>query len=114
MMFPFFIPYNSEETKCPNCGKKENKKEVCKHCGYDYPEGNDVGTATIFFVFFLIVSVLNFFFNTGNNPFSGRTFGEFDLFMFLIGSIILSLLAGLAIGIIAIVLLDIIKLTEKK
>ena len=33
-----FIPHNSEPDKCPKCRQEEYKIEVCKHCGYIYPQ----------------------------------------------------------------------------
>lgn len=40
-MYPIITPIfitQSEPKKCPNCHKKEDKKEVCKHCEYVYKE----------------------------------------------------------------------------
>ena len=32
------IIHDEEEEKCPKCGKPEERKEVCSHCGYEYEE----------------------------------------------------------------------------
>ena len=32
------MPYNNEPDRCPKCGKEEDVKQVCKNCGYEYPE----------------------------------------------------------------------------
>ncbi len=37
-IIPIFIPTDSESEKCPKCHKEENIQQVCKHCGYVYPE----------------------------------------------------------------------------
>ncbi|MFW9872353.1 MAG: hypothetical protein ACFFG0_04565 [Candidatus Thorarchaeota archaeon] len=39
---PIFIPYNSEPERCPQCKKIENKKTICKHCGYEYKVDDDI------------------------------------------------------------------------
>lgn len=70
----FFLPmfFHSEPKKCPKCHKEEDKKEVCKHCGYEYPKntesypfwwlslGIDIG---IFFLIFYIGQFLEPFMN---------------------------------------------------
>lgn len=37
---PIFIPMPYETTPdlCPKCGKGEDIRPVCHHCGYEYPE----------------------------------------------------------------------------
>ena len=37
---PIIIPtsHPSPPPKCPSCGKDENTKLVCRHCGYEYTD----------------------------------------------------------------------------
>jgi len=35
---PIVVPISDEPDTCPQCGRAENKKEVCCHCGYEYKE----------------------------------------------------------------------------
>ncbi len=36
MITPIIVPIMVEDDKCPQCGKDEERMEVCKHCGYKY------------------------------------------------------------------------------
>ena len=36
MITPIIVPIMVEDDKCPQCGKDEERMEVCKHCGYEY------------------------------------------------------------------------------
>jgi uncharacterized protein (DUF983 family) len=36
MITPIINTIYHEEARCPQCGKKENRIEVCKHCGHEY------------------------------------------------------------------------------
>lgn len=39
---PIIIPIDtSEPDTCPKCGKEEDIKQVCGHCGYVYPEDDE-------------------------------------------------------------------------
>jgi hypothetical protein len=34
---PIIIPiHSSEPSRCPECGKTEDIKQVCRHCGHEY------------------------------------------------------------------------------
>lgn len=61
---PIIIPvsHNSEEDKCPNCGKPEDIKQVCKHCGHEYPEDDEDdeggGWSTFFGVIIFIAVII--------------------------------------------------------
>lgn len=35
---PVIIPINHEKPLCPECGKPEDIKRVCSHCGHEYKE----------------------------------------------------------------------------
>lgn len=46
MPMPIFLPSGSSAPdRCPDCGKKESTKKVCRHCGYEYKieSGGNVG-----------------------------------------------------------------------
>jgi uncharacterized protein (DUF983 family) len=32
------MPYETTPDVCPKCGKGEDARVVCHHCGYEYPE----------------------------------------------------------------------------
>ncbi len=36
MFTPIIVPIMVEDDKCPECGRDEERAEVCKHCGYKY------------------------------------------------------------------------------
>lgn len=36
IIMPIIIPIHSEPDYCPKCGKEENIKTVCAHCGHVY------------------------------------------------------------------------------
>ncbi len=39
MITPIIIPMRSSEpSRCPECGKPEDIKQVCRHCGHEYSE----------------------------------------------------------------------------
>jgi len=38
---PIIIPTESEPDVCPECGRSEDIKRVCRHCGYEYPESSE-------------------------------------------------------------------------
>lgn len=41
---------SDEPDRCPKCGKEEDIKQVCKHCGYEYEEtDNDLSGWSIVF-----------------------------------------------------------------
>jgi len=40
-MTPIVVPIYHSDPRCPNCDKIEDKKEVCKHCGYEYPPDSE-------------------------------------------------------------------------
>ena len=40
--------------KCPECGKPEDIKEVCRHCEYEYPEDYDISWWGITIIILLI------------------------------------------------------------
>ena len=57
MPMPIFINSSSEEEVCPSCGKPEDIKMVCNHCGYEYkPESSRV--PTWLFVLLMILSIV--------------------------------------------------------
>jgi hypothetical protein len=41
---PIPIP-DKDPDVCPQCGKEEDIKAVCKHCGYEYPDEEDSGSS---------------------------------------------------------------------
>ncbi|MDP2816308.1 MAG: hypothetical protein Q8O19_06480 [Rectinemataceae bacterium] len=47
-----------EPDRCPKCDRPENVKEVCKHCGYEYPEENSPDLR--WYEIALIVGVVSF------------------------------------------------------
>lgn len=71
------IPINTshEPPKCPHCHKSENKKVVCRNCGYEYPEegsgcfGPIVIIAIVLFCIYLLVTLAMWAFPfPGTNP----------------------------------------------
>lgn len=38
MIIPIMIPSRHEPARCPHCKNLETIKEICWHCGYEYPE----------------------------------------------------------------------------
>jgi hypothetical protein len=38
---PIFISVPREPDRCPKCNEIENKKVVCRHCGYEYKDDDD-------------------------------------------------------------------------
>lgn len=49
--------YHEDDSKCPKCGRPEEKVTVCKHCGYEY-SSDDVGCGgCIIFVIVCIISI---------------------------------------------------------
>jgi len=54
---PIIIPISSNVEKCPKCNNAENKKTVCRNCGYEYK--NEYFTIVqILFVIFIIIIAL--------------------------------------------------------
>jgi len=41
----YMVVSGQMDAKCPGCHVKENKKEVCGHCGYEYEKYNEDWTA---------------------------------------------------------------------
>jgi hypothetical protein len=35
---PIIVPIDSSPSTCPECGKVEDIKRVCRHCGYEYKD----------------------------------------------------------------------------
>jgi hypothetical protein len=35
---PVIVPYDDTPARCPECGRDEETKTVCVHCGYEYEE----------------------------------------------------------------------------
>lgn len=64
MFFPIIVP-KTEEPKCPKCGREEDTIEVCRNCGYEYPDEYytfcdhlfDALKALLFILGFLWISV---------------------------------------------------------
>jgi NADH:ubiquinone oxidoreductase subunit C len=62
VIVPVFIPV--EDDKCPHCGKTENIKQVCRHCGYEYPEDensfwfNFIATFCVIYLFYSAITVI--------------------------------------------------------
>lgn len=54
---PIIIPVSSSKEQCPKCHADKETKEVCTHCGYEYPEEPWTITDT-FYLFVLIISIL--------------------------------------------------------
>ena len=54
-IIPVIIHSNSESLKCPECGKEEDIKQVCKHCGYEYPEEEETNGCMTALVVMLII-----------------------------------------------------------
>ncbi len=53
---PIIIPTHTEPNRCPKCGKPEDIKKVCRHCGAEYREDDLTGKDILcYFVLFLIV-----------------------------------------------------------
>lgn len=52
---PIFIHHNSEPSRCPKCGREEDIKETCRHCGYEYEEESGGG-----FQAFLLVCLITY------------------------------------------------------
>jgi len=55
---PIIIHSNSGPPKCPECGKEENIKQICKHCGYEYPEEEINGFMTFLGIVLIIWLIL--------------------------------------------------------
>lgn len=55
------IIINTEPDKCPSCGKNEDVKIVCKHCGFEYEETKNTWRETLSIVVFCAVAVWLFF-----------------------------------------------------
>lgn len=58
MIQPVIIPMSiqHEPDKCPNCKNPENIKQVCRNCGYEYKEDDELSRKEFLFCF-LIVSI---------------------------------------------------------
>lgn len=54
ILMPIFL--RSESPKCPKCGKDEDVKQVCKHCGHEY-EDDEPSLKAMFFIVFGILWV---------------------------------------------------------
>jgi len=39
---PIFIPVSQSKSKCPHCHKDEDVKEVCRNCGYEYKDDDNI------------------------------------------------------------------------
>jgi hypothetical protein len=58
-----YLP-DAEPSRCPKCKKEEDKKEVCRHCGYEYPEeklsGKSIalGLSIIIFALWVFITLL--------------------------------------------------------
>ena len=68
------MPINTEEDKCPSCGKEEDVVEVCKHCGYEYKDEplSFIDRCVIFLIisfaiWFIVVMAHWLLFNFDNN-----------------------------------------------
>lgn len=57
---PIIVLPDSTPDACPNCNKEELKVEVCKHCGYIYPEDNPTGKEILicFLIGLIIIIIL--------------------------------------------------------
>jgi hypothetical protein len=54
-MYPMMrIPINTEPSKCPECGKIEDIKKICRHCGYEYKDTKLTTTESIFIILTII------------------------------------------------------------
>jgi len=49
-----------ENEKCPSCGKDENKKVLCRNCGYEYESENDLSGFDYLFLTLFIVAIIYF------------------------------------------------------
>ena len=64
MITPVFVPMMVEDDKCPQCGKDEERMEVCKHCGYKYKHfgcslwGTILMVLTIFFLLWIFMTLI--------------------------------------------------------
>lgn len=54
---------NSAPSTCPSCNKQEDKKEVCRHCGYEYKDEISGIKTLIFWAILLII--VHLFFTVG-------------------------------------------------
>jgi len=50
-----FTPIFLSESHCPECGREEDIKKVCAHCGYRYEEENTGDLKEYVLVFILVV-----------------------------------------------------------
>lgn len=88
MFIPILIPTRPHEpTRCPNCKEIENKKEVCKHCKYVYPEDEEIGNVPIiaYFIGAIVTFIRLLIYNISTKSlcsFDGCEFFDFIL-MFL-------------------------------
>lgn len=55
---PIIIPVSSEPERCPKCGKTEDRREVCGHCGYEYPESDGLKWWEVILLVLIFISVM--------------------------------------------------------
>lgn len=95
-IMPVIIPVDTTPSKCPECGKDEDKIEVCNHCGYEYPKEKRGKLMAWWKFFVLICGIIGILFpsilgisNTdylGNLDFSGNLISA--LFWVLLGIVV--------------------------
>ena len=61
---PIIIPISSDVEKCPKCNNTENKKTVCRNCGYEYKDENFTIAQILSVIFIMIIAfVVSLFFS---------------------------------------------------
>jgi hypothetical protein len=73
---PIFIPMNNQPDKCPKCNKDEEIKEVCAHCGYEYPEKKSSTILAIILLLFAIGTLILFLMFIDWGLFNSRYFNQ--------------------------------------
>jgi len=71
MILPVIVPVNTSPTLCPECGRPENKKIVCRHCDYEYVEEPttrleiSIGVIFLCIIIWLLVTGIYWFVDNG-------------------------------------------------
>jgi len=60
------LMHNREPSKCPGCGKPEDIKQVCRHCGREYCEEESCGCLTPILAILIIGAIVWFLFTIGH------------------------------------------------
>lgn len=93
MIIPIFLFQNREPDRCPECGRLEDVKVLCRHCKYEYPESESKWTdwavplGSILGFIWLMFTVMFWTLESRSTTFVDMVVGQFEFVRDLLGRI---------------------------